>query len=242
MENDNMPKRLSLQRMGSIIIEVDSLMSVMFGAFIMIFLAEMGDKSQFMAFSLASRYRARTVLWGVFFATLINNGAAIYIGTVFGEIINLEIVKAMAGVIFLGFGAWTLFEKREEVQNVSVKNNLGSFFPIVSLFIIAEMGDKTQIASAVYAATFKAPFLTLLGVLAGMLLADSLGIYMGYRLRDSVSINKLKIVSSMVFFILGGLNLMASALIPLNAIWLLLAFYTMIVTIYITRAKSETIL
>ncbi len=216
-------------------------MSVMFGAFIMIFLAEMGDKSQFMAFSLASRYRARTVLLGVFFATLISNGAAIFIGTIFGEIINLEIVKALAGVTFLGFGAWTLLERREETQDVTVKENLGSFLSIVSLFAIAEMGDKTQIATAVYAATFNAPFLTLLGVLAGMLLADALGIYMGYRLRDSISIKKLKIVSSMVFFILGGINFISSALIPTAGILLLLIFYGLVITFYITRAKTKTL-
>lgn len=212
-------------------------MSVMMGAFIMIFLAEMGDKSQFMAFSLASRYRARTVLIGVFFATLLNNGAAIFIGTIFAEMINLEIVKVVSGVIFLVFGAWTLLEKREQAENISVKDSFGSFLSIVSLFIVAEMGDKTQIASAVYAATYNAPFLTLAGVMAGMLLADALGIYLGVRLQDLLPPARLKIISSTVFFILGGINLISSVLVPLNAIWFLLIFYALMLKMFIGRRR-----
>ena len=210
-------------------------MSVFLGAFIMIFLAEMGDKSQIMAFCLVSRYRARTVLLGVFIATLINNGTAIYIGTFLGQNLNMGIVTAVSAVIFLSFGAWTLLEKGEETEEITVKCNLGSFFSIVSLFLLAEMGDKTQIASAVYAATYNAPFLTLGGVLAGMLLADALGIYLGLCLRDAISRSKLKIMSGIVFFILGGIILMSSELIPPYSIWLLLFFYTLFFCIYFTR-------
>ncbi len=212
-------------------------MSVMMGAFIMIFLAEMGDKSQFMAFCLASRYRARTVLMGVFFATLLNNGTAIFIGTIFAEMINLEIVKVVSGVIFLVFGAWTLLEKREQAENINVKDSLGSFLSIVSLFIIAEMGDKTQIASAVYAATYNAPFLTLAGVMAGMLLADALGIYLGVRLQDLLPFARLKIISSVVFFLLGGINFISSILVPPIAIWFLLIFYALMLKLFIDRRR-----
>jgi len=215
-------------------------MSVLLGAFVMIFLAEMGDKSQFMAFGLAGRYRARTVLLGVFFATLIANGVAIYIGTIFGEMLDLEMVKAVSGLIFLGFGAWTLLEKREEAYDINLKGGLGSFISIVSLFIIAETGDKTQIASAVYAATYNAPFLTLAGVMAGMLLADALGIYLGFYLRDYIPVAKLKIISSMVFFSLGGFNFMSSELIPPSAIWLLLLFFALVVKFFVSRRRTVT--
>lgn len=197
------------------------LMTVMFGAFIMIFLAEMGDKSQVMAFCLASSYRARTILAAVFVATLINNGAAIFIGTVFGEMLNMNLVQIISGLVFLGFGAWTLLEKRNGIEPVQVKENLCSFLTMTSLFMLAEMGDKTQIASAVYAATYREPFLTLAGVLAGMLLADALGIYLGVRLRHIISFTKLKIGSSLVFFTLGAINLASSELIS-TFTWLLL--------------------
>ncbi len=213
-------------------------MSVMFGAFIMIFLAEMGDKSQLMAFCLASCYRARTILAAVFFATLINNGIAIYIGTLFGELLNMDLVRIISGLAFLVFGAWTLLEKRNGREPVAVKENLGSFLTLVSLFILAEMGDKTQIASAVYAATYKEPFLTLAGVMAGMLLADALGIYLGIRLRAIISLEKLKIGSSLVFFILGAMNLVSSDLIPYGALVPVALFVGALLLIY-RRARFD---
>lgn len=213
-------------------------MTVLFGAFIMIFLAEMGDKSQLMAFGLASRYRARTILGAVFIATLVNNGVAIYIGTIFGELLNMDIVRIISGLVFFGFGAWTLLEKRNGTGPVEVKENLGSFLTIVSLFMLAEMGDKTQIASAVYAATYQEPLLTLVGVMAGMLLADSLGIYLGVRLRDIISLDKLKIGSSLVFFTLGAINLLSSELVPVVALLPVAVFLVLVAVIYINKRKE----
>ncbi|MFO7951787.1 MAG: TMEM165/GDT1 family protein [Bacillota bacterium] len=213
-------------------------MSVMLGAFIMIFLAEMGDKSQFLAFCLAGRYRVSLVLAANFFATLINNGTAIFLGSVFAEMINMDIVRLVSGLAFLGFGAWTLLEKKEEPGQLTIRGRLGSFLSIVSLFILAEMGDKTQIASAVYAATYGAPLLTLAGVMAGMLLADSLGIFLGLRLRESISLAKIKIITSIVFFILGSISFMGSEIIPAAFIILLLLFFTAVFLLYNAQAKK----
>jgi len=203
----------------------------------MIFLAEMGDKSQVMAFCLASCYRARTILGAVFVATLVNNGAAVYIGTIFGELLNMDVVRIISGLVFLGFGAWTLLEKRNGTEPVAIKENLGSFLTLVSLFTLAEMGDKTQIASAVYAATYKEPLLTLAGVMAGMLLADALGIYLGVRLRNIIPLGKLKIGSSLVFFTLGTLNLASSALVPSIALILVVIFLGLVAMLYLNRQK-----
>ncbi len=213
-------------------------MTIMFGAFIMIFLAEMGDKSQLMAFCLASCYRPRTILAAVFIATLINNGAAVYIGTIFAEMLNMDVIRIISGLAFLGFGAWTMLEKRNGTEPVVVKENLGSFLTLVSLFMLAEMGDKTQIASAVYAATYKEPLLTLAGVMAGMLLADALGIYLGVRMRAIVSLDKLKIGSSLVFFTLGVINLVSSDLVPVVAMLPVVLFLGLVVMIYINKQKD----
>jgi len=213
-------------------------MAVLFGAFVMIFLAEMGDKSQLMAFGLTSCYRARAILGAVFVATLVNNGAAIYIGTIFGELLNIDVVRIISGLVFLGFGAWTLLEKRNWSEPVAARENLGSFLTLVFLFMLAEMGDKTQIASAVYAATYKEPLLTLAGVMAGMLLADALGIYLGVRLRNIIPMDKLKIGSSLVFFILGTLNLVSSDLFPVAALLPVAVFLALVVMVYRKKHKS----
>jgi len=213
-------------------------MSIMLGAFVMTFLAEMGDKSQVMAFCLAGRYRPGVVLAAVFLATLINNGLAVFIGAAFAELINMDVVRIISGLAFLGFGAWTLLENKEEPGNVQIKKNLGSFLSIVSLFLLAEMGDKTQIASAVYAATYGAPFLTLAGVMAGMLLADALGIFLGLRLRQSISLARLKVVTSSVFFVLGSISFMGSALIPAAFILLILLFFFAVYLLYNAQVKK----
>ncbi len=210
----------------------------MFGAFIMIFLAEMGDKSQLTAFCLANCYRARTILGAIFIATLVNNGIAIYIGTIFGELLNMDIVRIISGLVFLGFGAWTMLEKRNGAEPLEVKESLGSFLALVSLFMLAEMGDKTQIASAVYAATYKEPLLTLVGVLAGMLLADALGIYLGVRMRNIIPLAKLKIGSSLVFFTLGAINLVSSELVPLAVLLPVALFLALVIKIYINKQKE----
>ncbi len=186
-------------------------MSIFLGAFMMIFFAEMGDKSQLMAVSLSSCYRARTVLLGVFVSTCISNGIAVILGTYIGNMIDFTVVTAVASLAFLGFGIWTLYEKnKNDKQEHIVECGWGSFLSIAVMFTLAEMGDKTQIATAAYAANYGAPLLTFLGVLAGMMLADALGIYLGYRLRAKSSQEKLKLLSSFMFFGLGVATLMSS--------------------------------
>ena len=216
-------------------------MSIMFGAFLMIFLAEMGDKTQLLAFNLATRYRPSVVLLGVFFGTLVNNGTAIFIGTALGERINMEIVTVFSALAFLGFGAWTLFEESENdpEKQITTKSGLRAFFSVFSLFVILEMGDKTQIASAVYAARYNAPFLTLGGVLAGMRLADALGIYLGHRLQNTVSTFALKIISSGVFFVLGTLNFLSSEIIPASYTLLLVLFFALLIKYFFARLKMK---
>ncbi len=216
-------------------------MSIMFGAFLMIFLAEMGDKTQLLAFNLATRYRPSVVLLGVFFGTLVNNGTAIFIGTMLGERINMEIITLVSALAFLGFGTWTLFERSENdpEKQITAKSGLRAFFSVFSLFVILEMGDKTQIASAVYAARYDAPFLTLGGVLAGMLLADALGIYLGHRLQNAVSTFVLKIISSGMFFILGTLNFLSSEIIPARYNLLLVLFFALVLKFFFARLKRE---
>ncbi len=213
-------------------------MPVFLGAFLMIFFAEMGDKSQLLAFSLASRYRARTILAGVFIATLVNNGIAVFVGTALGEMLNMDLVTLVSALVFLGFGAWNLLEEKEKPAEVPVKENLGSFVSLVLLFIIAEMGDKTQVASAVYAATYGAPFLTLAGVVAGMLLADALGILLGFKLKSLVSHFAINVISSAVFFVLGGYQLVNSPLVGAGGNLLLVLFYLVIIAIFISRVAA----
>jgi len=187
-------------------------MPIFLGAFAMIFFAEMGDKSQFMAFSLSGKYGAKPVLLGVFLATLINNGAAIFLGSYLAGVVSVRAVAFIAGSLFALFGLWTFYEGHKAKRGVdsSVDCGWGGFMTIVTLFMLAEMGDKTQLATVVYAASYNAPFLTLAGVVLGMLLADGLGIYLGCCFKDRMSYTPLKIISGTVFLILGFVSILSA--------------------------------
>lgn len=204
-------------------------MSILFGAFMMTFFAEMGDKSQFLAFSFANRYPVKLILLAIFFATLICNGTAIFLGNHLGNLIELKFINILSALIFIGFGIWTTIietsnnKNNEKIKSdhkskniASQKNNItkNQFLPILSFFLLAELGDKTQIAGAAYAATFGAPFLTLGGVLVGMILADAIGIFLGYKLREKIPEKKLKLFSGFIFIMLGILTMLSLFNIP----------------------------
>ncbi len=188
-------------------------MSVFLGAFLMIFLAEMGDKSQIMAFTLAGCYRVRTVLLGVFVATLVANGAAVFIGASLRGLLDIGFLSITSSAVFIGFGAWRLLGKNgphPQKMEGKLKCDLTSFCSMVLLFILAETGDKTQIATAVYAANFDAPLLTLAGVTIGMMTADSLGIFLGSKLTEIISKKTMDLASSCIFFAIGIVTYMTS--------------------------------
>lgn len=188
-------------------------MLVFIGAFIMVFFAEMGDKSQLLAMSLATRYPLKVVLGGVILATLLNNGLAILMGVYLRASLNLEMMQVIASLSFIFFGLWKLLEKEElweEPQNG--KALWGPFVTVTLALFLAEMGDKTQLATIAYVIKYNAPFLTLLGVVSGMFLADALGIFAGAFLCRLLSERVLKLLSSSIFILIGVTGLYLSLL------------------------------
>lgn len=122
-----------------------------------VFLAELGDKSQLMALAMAAKHRARDVFIGMFFAILVMFAIAVGLGAILGSVLDAysDIVAIVAGLIFLGFAVWTLRDEDDDDEAVDTLSPTAGSRTVItaafSAFVVAELGDKTQLASATLA-------------------------------------------------------------------------------------------
>ena len=122
-----------------------------------VFLAELGDKSQLMALAMAAKHRARDVFIGMFFAILLMFAIAVGLGAVLGSVLDeySNVVAIVAGLIFLGFSVWTLRDDDDDEEAVDTLSPTAGSRTVItasfSAFVVAELGDKTQLASATLA-------------------------------------------------------------------------------------------
>ena len=183
------------------------MMEAFLAAFGLIFLMEMGDRSQLVVMALATRYSWRQVVAGVILAAAVTHGLAVLEGGAVCTFIPLAYVKTLAALLFLGFAGWTLCGEGEDEEEQ--ENGRWSKWPVMAIaatFFISEFGDKTQLATIAAVAKTGQPGLTWLGAVAGMVVADILGIGIGQLLRQ-VPVWIVKGVSSAVFTIFGWLTL-----------------------------------
>ncbi len=185
-------------------------MWIYLGATLMVVLAEMGDKTQLLAMAFATRFPAKAVLWGVLIATILNHALAVAVGTYIGGSLNLQIVQLVAAASFILFGLWTI---RGDTLNNEYKRKMvmGPIITVAIAFFIAEMGDKTQLATVALAAKYDNPLATLLGTTTGMMIADGLGIYVGVVAGRKIPERTVKWVSAWIFIIFGLISLYAAA-------------------------------
>ncbi|GAB6171819.1 TMEM165/GDT1 family protein [Paradesulfitobacterium aromaticivorans] len=184
-------------------------MFVFLGAAGMVVLAEMGDKTQLLAMAFATRFRAGAVLWGVFIATVLNHALAVVVGSYLGSSINLQLVQTLAAASFIIFGLWTI---RGDTLAGEDKRKIifGPIMTVAVAFFIAEMGDKTQLATVALAAKYSSPLATLMGTTVGMLIADGLGIYIGVVAGKRIPEKAVKWISAMIFILFGLVGLYTS--------------------------------
>lgn len=169
-----------------------------------IVLAEMGDKTQLIAIAFAAKYKAAKVLTGIFIATVLNHGLAVWIGHLITHIESAQDwIKAAASLSFIFFGLWTVRgDKPDKEQNK--KSRLGAVATVAAAFFFGEMGDKTQLAAVALATEFPAdPLLVLAGTTAGMLIADGVGIIIGVALCKKIPGRIIKLISAGAFIIFG---------------------------------------
>ena len=145
-------------------------MTAFLTALAFVVLAEMGDKTQLLAMAFACRFRWQTVMWGVLAATVLNHLFAVLVGSYLTAFIPLSYIQIGAAISFIAFGIWTI--RGDELRDEAEKDKFSPFWTVAIAFFIAEMGDKTQLATIALAAKFQTVVPVWLGTTAGMMVAD----------------------------------------------------------------------
>lgn len=173
-------------------------------SFFLIAIAEMGDKTQLVALSFATKYRPLKVLTGIFIGTLVVHLLSVIIGEKVSVYIPLFYLKILIGLSFVGFGIWTL---RGDTCNEKEKkgNKLGVIATVAIAFFLAELGDKTQLATISIAAQYHSFWGVWLGSTFGMVAADAIAIVVGIVAGKKLPEKLIKYVSTAIFIIFGGI-------------------------------------
>jgi putative Ca2+/H+ antiporter (TMEM165/GDT1 family) len=177
-------------------------------SFAVIFVAELGDKSQLMAMTFATRYRFWTVVGAITAATAVVHLASVAIGGLLGASLPTGPINVLAGLAFVAFGFWTLKgdELTEEEKSRAARSTRSAFFAVAIAFFLAELGDKTMLATITLATT-EGWFGTWVGSTIGMVAADALAIGVGAVLGRQLPEKVVRIGAAVLFFLFGALLL-----------------------------------
>jgi len=179
-------------------------------SFLLVAASEMGDKTQLLAFSLASRYRRPwVVMAGIFTATILNHALASSLGSWVSEHVPPRAMAAVLAATFVAFGLWTL--RPDTLEERAGPGRFGPFVTTAILFFLAEMADKTQLATVALAARYQSVVLVTLGTTLGMLASDGLAVFAGEKLAERVSMKWLRRAAASLFFAFGAVSLWAAA-------------------------------
>lgn len=171
-------------------------------------LAEIGDKTQLLSLFLAARFRAPlAIISGILIATLLNHGLSAWLGVWITEFISPQTGKLLVGASFIAVALWILIPDKEEDASSNL-NRYGAFIATLVLFFLAEIGDKTQIATVLLAAQYQQFFLITMGTTLGMMLANVPIVLFGYQLMHRMPLNAARYLASAVFMILGVTTLL----------------------------------
>jgi Ca2+/H+ antiporter, TMEM165/GDT1 family len=174
-------------------------------------LAEMGDKTQLLAFVLAARFnRPLPIIAGIFAATAVNHGLAGALGAWITTALRPEVLRWVLGLSFLGMALWTLIPDEIEKEEARAARRFGVFGATLVTFFLAEMGDKTQLATVAMAAHYAKPLVVVIGTTLGMLIADVPAVYVGDRLSAKIPMKLVHTVAAVLFALLGLASLLGA--------------------------------
>ncbi len=175
-------------------------MNSLIASFFFILAAEMGDKTQLVALAFATRYNARTVLIGVTLATLLVHLFSVLIGEVLGATLPTFWIGLAAGLAFIGFGIWTLRgDKLDEEGEKLKEHRLGPIFTVGLTFFLAEIGDKTMLATITLSSQYQQFIPVWIGSTLGMVVADGLAVLLGVVAGKRLPERLIKIVAALLF-------------------------------------------
>ena len=167
-------------------------------------LAEMGDKTQLLALVLAVRFRKPwPIVWGILVATLVNHGLAGAVGAWVTTFLGPEILRWVLAGSFIAMAVWMLIPDTLDDAQSDTQPRWGVFGTTVVAFFLAEMGDKTQIATVMLVAQYHASLWVVAGTTLGMMLANAPVVWLGERMTRLVPMRLVHTVSALIFAALG---------------------------------------
>lgn len=177
----------------------------------MVAIAEMGDKTQLLSFVLAARFRGQQwiIIAGIFVATLFNHLLAAWIGDWAAMAVDPKVLGWVLGLSFLGFAVWaTIPDKLDDAGQETGK--YGAFVTTLILFFLAEMGDKTQLATVALGAKFANLGMVSIGTTLGMMVANVPAVLLGEKLCERIPLSKIRFIAAALFAIFGALILVGT--------------------------------
>lgn len=177
-------------------------MDIIINSFLLVFASEIGDKTQLLALVLTVRYRKPwTILSGIFVATILNHALASWGGVWISNQLSEQTLSWILGGIFIVFAGWILIPDKEE--DLKEPGKYGPFLTTVVVFFLAEMGDKTQLATVALGAKYSNTLLVTLGTTVGMLASNALAIFFGDQLLKKIPMKAIRIFACILFLIFG---------------------------------------
>jgi putative Ca2+/H+ antiporter (TMEM165/GDT1 family) len=174
-------------------------------------LAEIGDKTQLLAFLLAARFKKPVpIILGILVATIFNHGLAGAVGAWITHAVSPETLRWALGASFIAMAIWTLIPDEIEDDEAQIAKRFGVFGATLITFFLAEMGDKTQIATVAMAAHYADPLLVVFGTTLGMLIADVPAVFVGDKLANKIPMRLVHSIAAAVFATLGIATLLGA--------------------------------
>ena len=171
--------------------------------FLTIILSEFGDKTQLVILSLASKTKHKLdVFWGAFFAFIFLDGIAIFFGVMLSNMIPKDILIGISSMIFLIYGALTFLSSGEDIRGISEDKTLKVIFSVFLMVALAELGDKSQIASIFFATQFPG-FIVFLAVILILSIMTLITIYLSHALFETLSSKIVHRISGLLFIAMG---------------------------------------
>lgn len=175
-------------------------------SFLLVAASEMGDKTQLLAFSLATRYRRPwIVMAGILTATVLNHGLASGLGSFVSAHVPAPVMALVLAATFATFGLWTL--RPDRLDERAGAERFGPYLTTTVLFFLAEMADKTQLATLALAARYQSVVRVTIGTTLGMLVSDGLAVFLGEKLAGRVPRRWIRMIAAAMFFVFAAASL-----------------------------------
>jgi Ca2+/H+ antiporter, TMEM165/GDT1 family len=171
-------------------------------------LAEIGDKTQLLAFLLAARFRRPLpIVFGIFAATIANHAFAAAVGALVSKLLGPDVMRWVLGLAFIGMAAWIMVPDDIDEEEAAPAR-FGVFLTTVIAFFLAEMGDKTQVATVALAARYPSAVAVVAGTTLGMMLANVPAVYFCDRIAGRVPLKLVHGIAALIFLVLGVATLL----------------------------------